>query len=349
MAQNELMDRLGFRHPIVQVSMADSSTPALAAAVSNAGGLGSIDCSDMSPEQVRAAIAQVRALTRNSFSVSLSAGGYEPHRDVDPDRMLVVLRGVHEELGLPPPVVPVISPNPLVDQLEAVFEARPRVLSFAFGTLSADQITRLKRIGIVMFGTATTADEARYLASAGVDAIIAQGVEAGGHRGTFVGDFEDGMVPLSDLIPAILRVVSIPVIASGGIANGRSVAAVVKLGAFAAGLGTAFLPCPESSAPEAHKRALSAATSGNTVITPVFTGRPARCIRNAFTARLAGKEHMVLPFPQQRDLTRAMRNAAAKSGIEGYMALWAGQDVSGYKAMPAGVLVETLIAEGAQV
>jgi nitronate monooxygenase len=183
------------------------------------------------------------------------------------------------------------------------------------------------------------------LAEAGVDSIVAQGAEAGAHRGSFAASFEASMVPMATLVRDICRAVAIPVIASGGIMDGRDIAAAMKLGAAAAQLGTAFLPCPESGAPPVYKRALLDAKADTTVITRAFSGRPARGLTNTFIAMVDGKAGAILPFRQQNDLTRPMRNAAGLQGVAEFISLWAGQGVARSRSMPAADLVATLIQE----
>ena len=263
--------------------------------------------------------------------------------------MLEIMAAAHQKLGLPPPVLPPVPSDPFPQQLEAVLQERPPVFSFTFGIPSAEQISQLKERGIAVVGTATTTEEARRLAQAGVDAIVAQGAEAGAHRGSFAAPFEDSMVPTQTLVRDICKQVSLPVIASGGIMDGRDVVAAMQLGAVAVQLGTAFLPCPESGAPEIYKRALLDAKTDTTVITRAFSGRPARGIVNTFIAMLDGKQHVILPFRQQNDLTRPMRNAAGAKGEAGYISLWAGQGVTRARAMPAAELVKTLVAESSVV
>jgi nitronate monooxygenase len=263
--------------------------------------------------------------------------------------MLAIMAEAHAKLGLPPPVLPPNPADPFAQQLEAVLEARSPVFSFTFGIPSPEQMARLKQRGILVVGTATTVEEARRLAQAGVDAIVAQGAEAGAHRGTFAAAFEDSMVPLQALVRGICREVAVPVVASGGIMDGADMAAALRLGASAVQLGTAFLTCPESGAPEVYKRAILAAKKDTTIITRAYSGRPARGIANTFIAMLAGKEHAILPFRQQNDLTRPMRNAAGAKGEAGFISLWAGQGLRRARAMPAGKLVETLVAESSVV
>jgi nitronate monooxygenase len=350
MALNAFLNRLGIPHPILLAPMAGSGgTPELAAAVSNAGGLGAWGGAYSTPDQIVEAIRRIRALTDKPFNINLFAGGYEPERKVEPGPMLEIMAAAHAKLGLPPPVLPPVPADPFAQQLEAVLQERPPVFSFTFGIPSAAQLARLKKCGIAVLGTATTVEEARRLAQAGVDAIAAQGSEAGAHRGTFAAPFEDSMVPMQTLVRDIRKAVTLPVIACGGIMDGRDVAAAMRLGAGAVQLGTAFLPCPESGAPEVYKRAILAAKRDATVITRAFSGRPARGIANTFIAMLDGKEHAILPFRQQNDLTRPMRNAAGAKGEAGYVSLWAGQGLTRARAMPAAELVKTLVKESSVV
>jgi len=346
MISNELLRRLGIEHPILLAPMAGSGgTPELAAAVSNAGGLGAWGGAYAPPEDIAKTIRRVRELTSRPFSINLFAGGCETDPKIDPLPILEIVGEAHARLGLPPPVLPPPQRDPFDEQLRAILEERPAAFSFTFGTPSATQMAALRRRGIVIVGTATTLEEARRLCELGVDAIVAQGAEAGAHRGSFDGPFEESMVPLATLVREICDNIPLPVIASGGIMDGRDMAAAMQIGAAAVQLGTAFLPCPESGAPPAYKRALLEAKADTTVITRAFSGRPARGLTNAFITRLMGKEHLILPFRQQNDLTRPMRNAAGRLGAADFISLWAGQGVARSRALPAAVLVETLLAE----
>jgi nitronate monooxygenase len=357
MAANRLLQRLGIAHPVLLAPMAGSGgTPELAAAVSNAGGLGAWGGAYAKPEEIAAAIRRIRSLTGRPFNINLFAGGYETDSKINPRPMLDIVGEAHAVLGLPPPVLPPLPRNPFDEQLEAVLEERPPVFSFTFGIPSPTQMAALRTRGIAVGGSATTVEEARRLAQAGVDAIVAQGAEAGAHRGSFAAPFEDSMVPLAALVRGICAVTALPVIASGGLMDGRDIAAVLKLGAAAAQLGTAFLPCPESGAPGPYKRALLAATTDTTVITRAYSGRPARGLSNRFIAMVnskmaSGKEEFILPFRQQNDLTRPMRNAAGQKGMPDYISLWAGQGVARSRQMSAAALIKTLLAEmsGAEV
>jgi nitronate monooxygenase len=346
MTQSDFLRELGITHPIIQAPMAGGpSTPELVAAVSNAGALGSLGSAYSTPEQITADIKKVRALTDKPFNVNLFAGGYAPESPVDAAPMLALLTEIHEALQLPPPTLPAWPKNPFAEQLQAVLEARPAVFSFTLGILETHAMARLKTTGIATFGTATTVEEGKMLEAAGVTAIVAQGAEAGSHRGTFAGPFESAMVPTLDLVRSLHAAVSTPIIASGGLMDGRDIAEAFTRGASAAQLGTAFLTCPEAGTSEPYRRAILAARADTTLITRAFSGRPARALLNTFIARLEGKEKIILPFPLQNALTRPMRNAAAKLGESGYLSLFVGQGVTRARAMPAAELIQRLVAE----
>ena len=340
---------LGIEHPIVQAPLGGVQTDALVAAVSNAGGLGTLGAAYLTPAQVAESIGRIRAATSKPFGVNLFAGGPTAEGAKDPARMLALLGPIHERLGVPPPAVPPAPPDPFPEQLEVVLEARPAVFSFTFGIPPAEVLARLRARGIALWGTATTVEEARRLAEAGVDAVIAQGAEAGGHRGTFASTFEEGMIPTAELVSAIAHALQVPVVASGGLMEGKDVARVLHLDAVAAALGTAFLACPECGATPTYKQALLAAGSHTTTtITRAFSGRPARGLPNAFTALGAAEPEAILPFPLQNALTRPMRVAAAQRGEPEYLSLWAGQGVARMRAMPAAELVRAIASELAE-
>lgn len=340
------LDRLGIEHPIFLAPLGGGpGTPELAAAVSEAGGLGSLGAAYLTAEQTREAIRKVRALTRKPFQVNLFCGGRESTTDFDAGPMLALLSEIHQKLGLPAPALPAMPADPFPAQLEVVLEERPAAFSFTFGIPDSAALRRVKERGIPVLGTATTVEEGRLLEQAGVDAIVAQGAEAGAHRGTFSGPFEDSFVPTAELVRGIVRQTALPVIASGGIMDGRDIAAALLDGAAAVQLGTAFLCCPECAAAEAYKRAVLAAKRDTTVVTRAFSGRPARGLTNTFIERLKGHEEMILPYPLQNALTRPMRTAAGQRGDAGYLSLWAGQGVPRARSMPAGELVRRLVEE----
>ena len=342
----DFLHRLGIELPIIQAPMGGGpSTPELAAAVSNAGGLGSLGGAYLTPQQILDDVRRVRTLTRRPFAVNLFAGGYQIPTAVDAAPMLALLGEVHAALGLPPPVLPALPPDPFPAQLAAVLEARPPIFSFTFGIPTSADIARLRARDIAIVGTATTTEEARLLATAGVDAIVAQGAEAGAHRGTFSGSFESAMIPTLELVRRISRAVKLPLTASGGIMDGADIAAALEAGASAVALGTAFLASPESGASDAYKSAILAARTDTTVITRAFSGRPARGIANGFIETMRRHEAAILPYPLQNALTRAMRAAAAQRGESGFLSLWAGTGVARTRAMPAGELVRQLANE----
>jgi nitronate monooxygenase len=297
------------------------------------------------PDEIAATIRRIRQLTDRPFNINLFAGGYGTAHTIDPQPMLAIVGEAHARLGLPPPVLPPVPSDPFNAQLDAVLDERPPVFSFTFGVPSPAQLAALQERGIAVVGTATTVEEARRLEQAGVDAIVAQGAEAGAHRGSFAAPFEDSMVPLAALMLGICARVALPVVASGGIMDGHDIAAAMKLGAAAVQMGTAFLPCPESGAPDVYKHALLAAKTDTTVITRAFSGRPARGLKNTFIAMVDGKENAILPFRQQNDFTRPMRNAAGAQGVADYISLWAGQGMTRSRAMPAAGLVKALLEE----
>ena len=343
---NEFLKRLNIEHPIIQGPLGGGpSTPELVAAVSNAGGLGSLGAAYLTPDQITDDIRRIKSLTDKPFQVNLFAGGWDANAHADPQPMLEILAEIHHAFGLLPPAPPLPKPDPFPDQLEAVLDAQPHIFSFTFGIPDPDSMARLKQRGILILGTATTAAEARLLADAGVDAVVAQGAESGAHRGTFAGPFESSMVPTLELVSGIVAAVHQPVIASGGLMDGRDIAASIAAGASAVALGTAFLVSTESGAPQVHKEAILNAERDSTVITRAFSGRPARGLPNKFIQTLIDRGYAILPYPLQNAFTRAMRTAAAQQGNPDFLSLWAGQGLTRARAMSAGALVNALVAE----
>jgi nitronate monooxygenase len=350
MSTPNLTSRLGIQLPIVQAPMAGGPTPpALVAAVSNVGALGSLGAAYLSPEQIREAVAEIRRLTDRPFNVNLFVGGREPGGEVDPGPMLVLLARYHQELELPPPELPRVPPDPFEAQLEAVLELKVPVFSFTFGIPDEGALQELKRRGVFSIGTATTVAEAERLEAAGVDAIAAQGAEAGGHRGTFLGPFEAGLVGTLALVPQMVDAVSIPVLASGGIMDGRGIVAARALGAAGVQMGTAFLTTEECSIPEAFRARLREVREDGTAITRAFSGRPARGIVNRFLEDVVREDVPVLPFPLQNELTRPMRAAAARRGEADALSLWARQAARLGRRETAAALVERLVEESRRV
>ena len=335
---------LDIQHPIICAPMGGGpSTPELVAAVSNAGGLGTLAAAYLSGEQILREIARTRALTSQPFAVNLFAGGYDVSRRPDADRAIDLLRPIHQRFGLAAPELPALTSDPFPAQLEAVLEARPAVFSFTFGIPGAADLARLRSRGILILGTATSVREAEMLRQAKVDAIIAQGEEAGAHRGTFTEFTNETLVPTLELVRQIAGIS--PVIASGGMMDGSDIARALSAGAFAAQLGTAFLTCPECGAAPIYKQALLDAKSDTTVITRAFSGRHARGLRNTFINLTEAAPDAILPYPWQNALTRPMRTAAARAADPEYLSLWAGRGVTRCRAMPAAELVGALVSE----
>ncbi len=332
--------------PIVQAPMAgETDRPELTAAVSNAGGLGSIDAAYLQPDAVRERIRAVRALTGRPFAVNLfvpPGGAAAAPEQVARGKQL--LKPWRDRYGVPEDDPPLTLPD-FDAQFATVLAEKPAVFSFTFGRLAADKMRALKAAGIVVVGTATTVPEAEQLEADGVDAIVAQGAEAGAHRGSFLAPVEESLVGLMALVPAMVDRVKVPVIAAGGIMDGRGIAAALMLGAMGVQLGTAFLPAPESGAPEAWKKAVLTAKADATSVTRVFSGRHARGIRNGMMTDLEKVAQELPPFPVTNALTRGIRGAAGKAGDAEGLSLWAGQGAPLARAMPAGDLLRALSAE----
>jgi nitronate monooxygenase len=321
-------------------------TPALVAAVCEAGGLGSIGATYLTPQQIVEICAAVRAKTRRPFGINLFVPDAPLPGPIETAAAVARVAPFFEELGLPRPELPSPPVRDFDAQLDAALEGGAAVFSFTFGMLPPAARQKVKARGLALAGTATTVDEAIELQRADVDVVVAQGSEAGGHRGTFAGAvdhaaFESAMIGTLALVPQIVDAVRIPVVASGGIMDGRGIAAVLALGAAGAQLGTAFLTCDEAGVPEAYKQAVLDAHEDRTRITRAFSGRPARGIVNRFMREV----EEVLPFPLQNALTRPLRTAAAQQGRAEFLSLWAGQGVRMARRMKAADLVATLAEE----
>jgi nitronate monooxygenase len=340
---------LGMRCPIIQAPMAGGPTsPDLVAAVSNAGGLGGFAAAMLAPQHIEAGVTAIRARTDRAFAVNLFV---LPPADPAPHvvaQALGWLAPLYEELGVPP-VPPARWCEDGAAQLETVLALRPRVVSFTFGIVDHACIERFHRAGTQVIGTATTVAEAQAWRDAGADAVCVQGAEAGGHRGTFLGSAEQSMIGTLALVPQVADAVDLPVIAAGGIMDGRGVAAVLALGAGAAQLGTAFLSCPEAPIHALWKQALAAARDDATRVTRLFSGRPARGLANGFMDRMAEYEALVPAYPVQNALTAALRQAAARQDRADCMSLWAGQGAAMSRVVPAAALVALLSRECEQV
>jgi len=314
--------------PLVLAPMGGGpSTPELTAAVSNAGGLGSLAAAYSNPEKIRQDIARVRALTERPFAVNLfSPQSLEPLRG-DVDEVSAFLQQFHQRLGLGPPQLPKQPGENFDQQIDAILEMKPAIVSFTFGLLPPEAVARLKSESIFLVGTATTVDEARQLEQSGVDAVVAQGSEAGAHRGTFSVKAEDALIGTAALIPQVVDATSIPVVASGGIMDGRGIVAALALGACAVQMGTAFLAAKEAGTSPGYRAALLKASEDQTTTTRAFSGRMARGIRNEFIESWNDAGITNLSYPWQNAFTQPMRRAASEARQSGMLSLWAGQGV----------------------
>jgi nitronate monooxygenase len=344
-----LLETLGIALPIIQAPMAGVSTPAMAAAVSNAGALGSISVGAVDTDGARRMIAAVRERTARALNVNVFC-----HRPAKADRTVEAawlehLRPHFARFGAEPPSALREIYRSFVDDdamLAALLADKPDIVSFHFGLPSDEQIRALREAGVVLLATATNIAEGRAAAKAGMHAVVAQGYEAGGHRGSFDPDAQDDCLTTFALTRLLARGLDVPIIAAGGIMDGAGIAAGLRLGASAAQLGTAFVPCTESAADAGYRAALAGEASNHTVMTRAISGRHARCLRNWFTTLGAAVSPRQIPaYPIAYDAGKAL-NAAAKTAREaGYGAHWAGQGAPLARERPAAHLVALLAQE----
>ncbi len=345
-----LCDILGIAHPIVQAPMAGGpSTPELVAAVSNAGGLGSLGAGYLSPEDLDGDIKKVKTLTNKPFAVNLFVPP-EAVTDTPSDELLNRLKNFSDELDVQMPALtdgtPVISFD---EQLQVILDNHVPVFSFTFGVPESRHFEELHRKDIAVIGTATCVEEGVMLEKAGCTVVTAQGIEAGGHRGSFGANEDIPMIGSMSLIPQLVDRLSIPVLASGGIMDGRGMAAALALGASGVQLGTAFMGCEEACVPGVWLDALINSKDTSTVLTKAFTGKYARGIKNKFVEGMSGLEEQVPEYPAQHYLTKALRAAAKSKSNPDFMSLWAGQSSPFIKRTTAKELVENLISETGEV
>lgn len=325
----------------------------LVVAVSESGGLGSFGVHHLDGAGIRDIAAQIRARTQRTFALNL----WIPLRDSDDPQLtdaqwraaLELLSPWYHELGVPLPDRPARFGPRYEEQIETVLELRPPVFSFVFGVPSANVLERCRSAGIATVGAATTPTEAKLLADAGVDMVVATGFEAGGHRVSFLTEPEDCLTGTLSLVPQVVDTVKVPVIAAGGMADGRGVAAALKLGASAAQLGTVFLACDESNATPLHRRMLFSAAARRTSLTRAFTGRLARSVHNDFIEALRGREAELPPYPVQAWLTAQFKSAALKAGRADVISLWSGQGAPLLRHHRAAELFRWLVEDTTRV
>jgi nitronate monooxygenase len=342
-----LTARLGIHYPIVLAPMAGGpSTPALVAAVSNEGGLGMLGAGYLSPDAIREAVRAIRALTDKPFGVNL----FVPDPPGDPEAVARAVARSRELLAPLAAELGVTLPDNLVvpdfdAQASVLVDEHVPVVSVTFGVLSARWVAALQYLGAVVIGTASTVAEGRALEDGGVDFVVAQGAEAGAHRATWMAPVAQSLVGTMALVPQLVDALTVPVIASGGIMDGRGVAAAFMLGAVGVQLGTAFLATPESGAPAAHKAAVLSATDASTAVSRVYSGRYARGIVNRLGRELEPYEAELAPYPLHNALTRDLRGAAARAGNPELMSLVAGQSARLATDLPAAQVFRRIVGE----
>jgi nitronate monooxygenase len=343
-----ILDLFGIDLPILQAPMAGVSTPEMAIAVSEAGGLGALACAQLSVEQARTDLATIRRATRRPINVNFFC--HTPPAP-EPERIAAwrkLLAPYYRELGLDPDApIPETNRVPFDDAFCGVVEeARPEVVSFHFGLPAPALLARVRATGARIISSATTVAEARWLEERGVDAVVAMGLEAGGHRGNFLSDDMGGQVGTFALVPQIVDAVKVPVIAAGGIADARGIVAAFALGASAVQIGTAYMLTPEAKVTASHRQALRSASDDGTRITNLFTGRPARGFVNRVMRDLGAINPAAPSFPLAAGALLPLKAKAEPTGSTDFTNLWSGQAASLAKEMPAGELTRHL-ADGA--
>ena len=341
-----IKELLGIELPIVQAPMAGVQASALAVAVSNAGGMGSLPGAMLSLDALRAELEALAAGTARPFNVNFFC--HAPPVP-DPERESAwrnVLRPYYDELGIDiSSVAPVAARTPFSHEAADVLsEIAPAVVSFHFGLPARDLLQRVRSWGTKILASATSVDEARWLEERGVDAIVAQGLEAGGHRGHFLSDDLTKQAGTFSLVPQMASTVRVPVIAAGGIADAAGVAAAMSLGAAGVQIGTSYLLCPEATTSAVHRAALAGEAARHTALTNVFTGRPARAIVNRLMREIGPVSRIAPAFPLAFTAILPLRARAEAQGTGDFSPLWAGQNVSGCKEVPAAELTRELMA-----
>lgn len=343
-----LLDLLKIEHPIIQAPMGAHISPAMPVAVSGSGGLGSFPCSALSSAQVRDLVGKIRAQTTKPLNINFFC--HVTQRDAAIEAAwLKRLASYYTELGVNPPEFPTSARPPFDAQMcDAVVELRPQVVSFHFGLPETSLIDRLKAAGCVILSSATTVTEARWLEEHGVDAVIAQGAEAGGHRAMFLTNDLASQLSTLVLVPQVVDAVKVPVIAAGGIANGRGIAAALALGASAVQMGTAYLLCPEATTSALHRAAIKSARDKLSAISNVLTGRPARVLVNRIVRELGPIAADVPSFPLAAVALGPLRAKTESQGSDDFTGLYAGEAAALCREVPAGELTLKFAAEALQ-
>ena len=327
----DLKHLLDISYPIIQAPMLGVTTPAMVAAVANAGGLGSLPLGGLSPEKTLALIKETKARTSKPFAVNLFAHSLTSEvREEDIQKMENYLEVLHKRYNLPFECKPISSYRFYnhLDQIDVLFDEQVRIVSFTFGLPEAEVLSKLKDNSIRVIGTATSVKEAVLLDKAGMDAVVIQGIEAGGHRGSFIDTKHLPQVGLISLLPQVVDTVSVPVIAAGGIFDHRTIKAVFTLGAAGAQLGSYFLAAAESAASEVYKEHVLSSTDTSTELTLAFTGKWARGITNGFMEEMKSSGLIIPYYTYQNSLTASLREFGKSDGIADIISLWAGQSAS---------------------
>jgi nitronate monooxygenase len=347
---NEVTRRLKLRYPIVQGPFGGGLSAAkLLVTVSQAGGLGSFGIHHLDAAQIRQLGAELHAQTKQPFALNLWVSSHDPDGSTLTAQQfqegIERYRPYYDQLGVAPPSMPTRYGERFEDQIEALLDVRPAAFSFVFGVPSAEILKECRRREIVTIGTVTTIDEAIAMENAGVDLIVATGFEAGGHRVSFLRSAEESLTGTFALIPTVTARVKIPVIAAGGIADGRGIAAALMLGAQGVQIGTAFLACEESNASAIHRAALFTERAKYTTLTRAFSGRLARGLRNRFVDDMRTRMSEIFPYPIQSWFTGSFKQAAIAQGRSDLMSLWAGQSTPLLQHRQAEKLFAELVRE----
>ena len=341
-----LQDLLGIELPIIQAPMAGVQGSELAVAVCEAGGLGSLPCAMLGPEAIKREVAHIRAGTSRPFNLNFFCHTPPEPNPITESRWRQALQPYYDEMGLD---IEAIAPGPgrspfTLEMAELLADIEPPVVSFHFGLPADDLLAAVRSCGAKILASATTVEEARWLEARGVDAVIAQGTEAGGHRGHFLSDDLSVQSVTSSLVAQIVARVSVPVVAAGGIASAADVARLMKLGAAGVQVGTAYLLCPEANTRPLHKAALASDLARDTAITNVFSGRPARGIVNRLIREQGPISPLAPEFPLAANALGPLRAEAEKRGSGDFSPLWAGQNVAGCRDVSAVTLTRELAA-----
>jgi nitronate monooxygenase len=342
-----LQQLLGIELPIIQAPMAGVQGSALTVAVSNAGGLGSLPCAMLGPDAMRRELSAIKAETGKPYNVNFFCHAPPAPSPAREARWRAALAPYYQEFGIDPDTIPV-GPGraPFSSEAaEVLSEFKPAVVSFHFGLPAPELLARVRALGAKIFSSATTVDEARWLEAHGVDAIIAQGLEAGGHRGMFLSEDLTTQVGTFALLPQIVQAVKLPVIAAGGIADAKGVATALALGAAGVQLGTVYLLCPEATTSAVHRAALKNDAARHTALTNLFTGRPARGVVNRIMKELGPISGAPPAFPLATAAIAPLRARAEAAGSGEFSPLWSGQNASGCREMPAAELTRALAAD----